>query len=441
MAKGLSPEVVVPNDYPKFLKWMPEAKKNTIADYKRKKAAELIESADVIFILDFNAPHRAGDMVGKWIENSKAKKILIDHHQQPDTFDYVYSDTTVPATCQMVYHFIEALGEENLVNKEIAECLYCGIMTDTGGFRFRSTSATTHRIIAKLIEKGADPAEITSNTWDTNTVSRLKLLSLILLASVTNFSCIQTKNGSNDVMFSHLLSDSGKGDVIEKSYSVDFDELQISTSLSAEVFKSNVEKIVVYAPSDLMKYVVVKQEGRKVKVKIQSEGKLNISTDRIKIKVYAKDFDGLVANSSGSIVLKDDFKFSDLDVKVSSSGNIKGNINGNNINIQTSSSGEFYGEVNATNLSMQSSSSGGINIKGKVERVSAQASSSGDIKAENLTADSAVLTTSSSADITIGVRTSLTASASSSGDIDVVKRGDLSKVSKNESSSGTINIR
>ena len=270
---------------------------------------------------------------------------------------------------------------------------------------------------------------------------KIKLLSLILLASVTNFSCIQTKNGSNDVMFSHLLSDSGKGDVIEKSYSVDFDELQISSSLSAEVFKSNVEKIVVYAPSDLMQYVVVKQEGRKVQVKIQSKGKLNISTDRIKIKVYAKDFDGLVANSSGRITLKDDFKFSDLDVKVSSSGNIKGNINGNNINIQTSSSGEFYGEVNATNLSMQSSSSGGINIKGKVESVSAQASSSGDIKAENLTADSAVLTTSSSADITIGVRTSLTASASSSGDIDVVKRGDLSKVSKNESSSGTINIR
>src|SRR6218665_2320361 len=172
---------------------------------------------------------------------------------------------------------------------------------------------------------------------------KIKLLSLVLLASVTNFSCIQTKNGSNDVMFSHILSDSGKGDVIEKSYSVDFDDLQISTSLSAEVFKSNEEKIVVYAPSDLMKYVIVKQDGKKVQVKIQSEGKLNISTDRIKIKVYARDFDKLSANSSGSIVLKDDFKFSDLDVKVSSSGNIKGNINGDNVNIQASSSGDFYG--------------------------------------------------------------------------------------------------
>lgn len=273
---------------------------------------------------------------------------------------------------------------------------------------------------------------------------KIKLLSLIFLASVGNFSCIQTKNAdgtTSNVMFTNLLSDSGKGEIIEKSYSVDFDELQISTSLSAEVYKSGEEKIVVYAPSDLMQYVVVKQEGRKVQVKIQSEGIKNISTDRIKIKVYAKDFDKLAANSSGSIVLKDNFSFSDIDVKVSSSGNIKGNINGNNINIQASSSGDFYGEINAKNLNMQSSSSGGINIKGKVESVSAQASSSGDIKAENLTADSAVLTTSSSADITIGVRNSLTASASSSGDINVVKRGDLNKVTKNESSSGSVNIR
>ena len=178
-AKGVDAEVVVPNDFPKFLKWMPEAKKITIADYKRKKAADLIFEADVIFILDFNASHRAGNLVAPWIEKSKATKILIDHHQQPEDFDFVYSDTKIPASSQMIYHFIEALGEENFVNEDISNCLYTGIMTDTGGFRFRSTSATTHRIIANLIEQGADPATITSNTWDTNTVSRLHLLSLI----------------------------------------------------------------------------------------------------------------------------------------------------------------------------------------------------------------------------------------------------------------------
>jgi phosphoesterase RecJ-like protein len=178
--KGLHADVIVPNDFPKFLKWMPESKQVIIADYKRKIAGEAIYNADVIFILDFNASHRSGNLVGPWIEKSRAKKILIDHHQQPDAFDFVYSDITIPATSQMIYHFIQALNEEDLVNKEIADCLYTGIMTDTGGFRFRSTSATTHRITANLIEKGADPAQITSSTWDTNSVSRLHLLALIL---------------------------------------------------------------------------------------------------------------------------------------------------------------------------------------------------------------------------------------------------------------------
>lgn len=178
-AKGIHAEVIVPNDFPKFLKWMPEARKTLIAEYKRKVASDLINEADVIFCLDFNSPSRIG-LLGDWLTNAGGKKILIDHHQQPEPFDYVYSDTVIPATCQMIYHFIEAMDDEKLVNRDIAECLYTGIMTDTGGFRFRSTSATTHRIVANLIEKGADPAMITSNTWDTNTVSRLHLLALIL---------------------------------------------------------------------------------------------------------------------------------------------------------------------------------------------------------------------------------------------------------------------
>lgn len=178
-AKGIHAEVIVPNDFPKFLKWMPESKKVIIAEYKRKLAADMIAGADVIFCLDFNSPSRIG-LLGDWLIKAPGKKILIDHHQQPEQFDFVYSDTVIPATSQMIYHFIEAMDDEKLVNQDMAECLYTGIMTDTGGFRFRSTSATTHRIIANLIEHGADPAMITSNTWDTNTVSRLHLLALVL---------------------------------------------------------------------------------------------------------------------------------------------------------------------------------------------------------------------------------------------------------------------
>ena len=178
-ARGVDATVIVPNDFPKFLKWMPDSKKIVIGEYKRKVAGEAIYNADVIFCLDFNSPSRIG-ILGDWVTKAKAKKILIDHHQMPEQFDYVYSDTNIPATCQMVYHFIQANYDEKLVNLDAAQCLYTGMMTDTGGFRFRSTSADTHRIIAELIDKGADPSVITSNTWDTNTVSRLHLLSLVL---------------------------------------------------------------------------------------------------------------------------------------------------------------------------------------------------------------------------------------------------------------------
>lgn len=177
--KGIASEIVVPNDFPKFLKWMPEAKKIIISEYKKKKAYELIRDAEIIFCLDFNTHSRIG-LIGEWLATSTAKKILIDHHQQPDSFDFVYSDTNIPATSQMIYHFIEAINEQNLIDENVAQCLYTGIMTDTGGFRYRSTSAITHRIIANLIEKGASPAEISSNTWDNNTLSRLRLLSLVL---------------------------------------------------------------------------------------------------------------------------------------------------------------------------------------------------------------------------------------------------------------------
>lgn len=176
---GVEATIVVPNDFPKFLKWMPEAKKIVIAEYKRKKALEAVQQAEVIFCLDFNGSGRIS-IVGEWLDKAKGITILIDHHEQPDKFNFMYSDTQQPATCQMVYLFMEALGKAKEITKEAAECLYTGIMTDTGGFRFRSTSALTHRIVADLIEKGADPSTISSETLDTNSVGRLKLLSLVL---------------------------------------------------------------------------------------------------------------------------------------------------------------------------------------------------------------------------------------------------------------------
>ena len=172
--------VIAPNDYPNFLKWLPGNDGVLIHDDHIQRSNILIQRADLIFTLDFNALHRTGNMEIP-LKKSKAVKILIDHHQQPEDYaKYVYSDVTMCSTCEMIYHFIEMLGDTNLIDANIATCLYTGIMTDTGSFRFRSTTSETHRVVANLIEKGANNANIHNNVYDTNSYDRLQLLGTAL---------------------------------------------------------------------------------------------------------------------------------------------------------------------------------------------------------------------------------------------------------------------
>lgn len=172
--------VISPNDYPNFLKWIPGNNQVLIHDYQTENCNDLIEKADVIFTLDFNALHRTGNME-KVLEKSKAIKILIDHHQSPDNYaQYIYSDVSMSSTCQMVYQFMRLLGDTHLIDSNIATCLYLGIMTDTGSFRFPCTTSNTHIIVADLIEKGANSAYIHNQVYDTNSYERLQLLGCAL---------------------------------------------------------------------------------------------------------------------------------------------------------------------------------------------------------------------------------------------------------------------
>jgi bifunctional oligoribonuclease and PAP phosphatase NrnA len=178
--KGHHASVIAPNDYPEFLKWIPG--ESTIVNHEThtKEANALITEAELIFTLDFNALHRTGNMELPLAE-SNAIKILIDHHQQPDNYaKYIYSDVNMCSTCEMVYHFFEMLDDTKAINPKIATCLYVGIMTDTGSFRFSSTTATTHRVIANLIDKGAVNADIHGNVYDNNSYDRLQLLGVAL---------------------------------------------------------------------------------------------------------------------------------------------------------------------------------------------------------------------------------------------------------------------
>lgn len=168
--------IIAPNDYPDFLKWMPEESSVLKYDSEKDLCDQHINDAEIIFTLDFNSLHRIGDMKDI-VTISEGIKIMIDHHQQPDDYaTYTYSDVTMSSTCEMVYNFIDMLGDTDHINSDIATCLYVGIMTDTGSFRFPSTTSATHHIIGNLIEKGASNSDIHNNIYDTNSYDRLQLL-------------------------------------------------------------------------------------------------------------------------------------------------------------------------------------------------------------------------------------------------------------------------
>jgi len=174
--KGHNCTVVVPNEYPDFLHWLPGSDSTYRFDWQNNQSQKAIQNSDIIFLLDFNALHRVGSDMQKTLENYKNDFAMIDHHQQPDDVTYMYSDTSICSTCQMVYQFIEMNNDLELIDADIATCLYTGIMTDTGSFRFRSTTSATHRIIADLMDKGAENDRIHNNVYDANSYNRLLLL-------------------------------------------------------------------------------------------------------------------------------------------------------------------------------------------------------------------------------------------------------------------------
>lgn len=169
-------KVVTPNGYPAFLQWLPGDDKVIEHSENPDRAEALIKKANVIFCLDFNALRRI-DKVGPLVKKTKAIKILIDHHLQPEKFaHYMMCDKKSCSTSQLVFDFIMLLGDKKLINRRVVNCLYTGIMTDTLNFKISTTSARTHKIVAELIEAGAQNSLAYSNVFDTYTEDRVRLL-------------------------------------------------------------------------------------------------------------------------------------------------------------------------------------------------------------------------------------------------------------------------
>ena len=172
-------EIISPNQFPDFLKWMdPE---NSIKIFSEdENCTQKILNADLIFTLDFNNLVRISAMKN-YVENSSAKIIMIDHHENPSDYaDFMYSVPEMSSTCEMIYHFIDKLGDMNKIDQNISKSLYAGIMTDTGSFKFPSTTHITHKVVSNLLKTGISHAEIHNQIYDNNKFERVQLLSFAL---------------------------------------------------------------------------------------------------------------------------------------------------------------------------------------------------------------------------------------------------------------------
>ena len=179
---GHAVTVISPTNWAGWVNWMPGVKEVLDYEMHKEKAEVALDSADWLFCLDFNIFHRTKTLTGK-LKRLSCIKILIDHHQEPDeaSFDYGISDIAKSSTCEMIYDLITGSGHSETINEEISECLYAGVVGDTGSFRFASAQASVHKMVAELKTKGLKHPKIHENLFDNFLENRLRFIGHVLL--------------------------------------------------------------------------------------------------------------------------------------------------------------------------------------------------------------------------------------------------------------------
>ena len=174
--------VISPTNWANWVNWMPGAKSVLDFELQKQKAEAVLDNTNWLFCLDFNHFDRTKNL-GPKLASLHCTKILIDHHQEPDekNFDYGISDTTRSSTCEMIYDFILASGYKNKINTKVAECIYAGVVADTGSFRFPSVSASVHRLVADLKDKGLLHTPVHEALYDNFLENRLRFVGNVLL--------------------------------------------------------------------------------------------------------------------------------------------------------------------------------------------------------------------------------------------------------------------
>ncbi|WP_164111336.1 MULTISPECIES: DHH family phosphoesterase [Sphingobacterium] len=200
--------VVLSSDFPSFLDWMPGRDDVIIYPTQSDRSSKLLSEAEIVFCLDYSALSRT-NILEPLIASSPAQKWMIDHHLDPEDFaSLVYWDSSAAATAQLIYTFIaDVIGASKEIDADMATCMYAGIMTDTGSFRFRSTTAAVHHIIANLIEAGARNWEIHEHIYNSSTERRLKFLGYALL------NCLEVIPEYNTALFAISKEDLAQFDI------------------------------------------------------------------------------------------------------------------------------------------------------------------------------------------------------------------------------------
>ncbi|WP_020537629.1 DHH family phosphoesterase [Lewinella cohaerens] len=172
---GHNVKIVAPSDYPDFLSWMPQANDIVIYDHDPEEVEHIVKRATLIFCLDFNSLDRI-DKAGELVEDARCPKVMIDHHLFPEPFaDFMLSETTASSTCELVYDFIHMLGQEDYLDQMIGECLFTGILTDTGSFKY-SNSPKLFRTVANLLEMGVDDLRLQDLIFNSMNEKQLRIL-------------------------------------------------------------------------------------------------------------------------------------------------------------------------------------------------------------------------------------------------------------------------
>jgi len=227
--KGHKCHIISPNEYPKFLEWLPGQEEIYCFNKDRETCEKLIGEATVFFTLDFNALARIAP-IDKIVEKTSTPIVMIDHHEAPQSYARLkYSNPSIGSTCEMVFNILYT-WDNSLLDKDIASCIYTGMMTDSGSFRFSSTTATTHKIVAQLLELGVEHTIIHQNIYDSYRFERLQLLGITLknLTRVGQLNAVYTFLSQKELNSCDFQKGDTEGFV---NYGLSLDGIKISVIL------------------------------------------------------------------------------------------------------------------------------------------------------------------------------------------------------------------